>query len=199
MPQITLPIQTQSFELVRDRIGEILADELPEQAILIGDTDLNATVFRERFVPMSSTELPAVNVYLARGEYNKLTNINQDGVYSYNIDVYTSAATTNDERGDSLAMVKLQKLMGVVHGILSHQAYLTLGFAPGLIGHRSVKGLAIQQPGKGKDAESVVMGRLMFDVKAADVNERVQGTLIAGYQTTVKLHESEQGYFWEST
>jgi hypothetical protein len=195
MPQIPAAIPTQAFELIRNRIAEILVDELPEQATLSGDTQINATVYVERFVPFDHTELPALNVSLGRDVYSEQTQRSTDGEHTYNIDVHCSAKSTPSVRGDSLAVFRLQKLLGVCRGVLEDSRYKTLGFAPPFIESRKVTAIDYAQPTEG-DSTSSVMGRITFVVRAPDRNGVVTPELIAGYDTQVKLGLTEKGYIF---
>lgn len=195
MPQIPAAIPTQAFELIRNRIAEILVDELPSQATLQGDSQLNATVYVERFVPFDLTELPAINVSINRGAYSEHTQRSTDGEYTFNIDVHTSAKSTSTVRGDVLAQFRLQKMLGVCRGILEDSRYKTLGFAPPFIESRKVTAMEFAQPTEG-DGTSSVVGRLTFIVRAPDRNGVVTPELIAGYDTQVKLALTNKGYIF---
>ena len=195
MPQIPAAIPTQAFELIRNRIAEILVDELPSQATLAGDSQLNARVFVERFVQFDLTELPAVNVSINRTAYSEQTQRNTDGEHTFSVDVHTSAKSTSTVRGDSLAIFRLQKLLGVVRGILEDSRYKTLGFAPPFIESRKVTAIEYAQPTEG-DGTSTVVGRITFVVRAPDRSGVVTPELIAGYDTQVKLALTNKGYIF---
>jgi len=47
-----------------------------------------------------------------------------------------------------------------------------------------------------RDAFSVAVGRLTLQVKVAEPNGLFVPNLIAGYETTVMLHESQAGYYY---
>lgn len=194
MSQITLPIPTQAFELIRDRIGEILADELANQVDAFYKTELDAKVFVERFVPFDETDIPSVNVSLVRGDFDIQTTINTDGTYRYNIDCYHKAPTTDAKRGDTASMQKLQTLLGACRAILESTKYITLGFAAPFIEHRSSENFQIEPPVDAKDTANVVMGRMVFIVRAAENNDIVTPPLIKGYDTQVKLVLTDKGY-----
>jgi hypothetical protein len=195
MPQIPAAIPTQAFELIRNRIAEILVDELPSQATLAGDAQLNARVFVERFVQFDLTEIPAVNVSINRTAYSEQTQRNTDGEHTFSVDVHTSAKSTSAVRGDSLAIFRLQKLLGVVRGILEDSRYKTLGFAPPFIESRKVTSIEYAQPTEG-DGTSTVVGRITFVVRAPDRSGVVTPELIAGYDTQVKLALTNKGYIF---
>jgi len=69
MVQIEETLTPRKFELIRDQIATILAAELPNQATLNTDPEINATVWLERLVPLSQQECPAVNVFAADGKF----------------------------------------------------------------------------------------------------------------------------------
>ena len=194
-------IGRQSYELVGDRLAEILADELPEQfALSTAATELKsvlqAQVFTERIVPFDKTEVPCVNVQLASGDYSGQTVKQADGAYTFFIDCYASAKNTDDVKGDQYALVKLKKLMGVIRAILQDTRYLTLGYSRGFVMSRQVTGIAISNNAQ-QDAAHIVMGRITMTVKVPETVELIEPELIAGYETTVKLYETEEGYLWD--
>lgn len=194
-------IGRQSYELVGDRIAEILADELPEQFALSTAAPelksvLAAQVFTERVVPFDKTEVPCVNVQLASGDYSGQTVKQSDGTYTFFIDCYASAKNTEDAKGDQYALIKLKKLMGVIRAILQDTRYKTLGFTAPFVMSRQVTGIAISNNAQ-QDATHTVMGRITLVVKVPETVELIEPELIAGYQTTVKLFETELGYLWD--
>lgn len=202
MSIINVPIGPQSFEIIRDRIGRILAQELQTQFQLNYDLNLRANVWIERFLPFDQAkELPSVNVQLAEGNYGGQTQIQSDGTYRYFVDCYVSAKSSNaNGAGDQFAMSKLQRLMGVVRAIMEYSNYKTLGFntPPGFVMNRHWEGLQIANPDQKRvDAESSVMGRLVLSVKVPENNDlgSLAKTLNILY-TQWKLGETDRGYLW---
>jgi hypothetical protein len=86
-------IGQSSFELIRNKIGEILATELAHQFYLDDDEVLSADVWVERFVKFDASACPAINVRLATGDYSNQNQGHTDGEYIFNIDFYTFAVT----------------------------------------------------------------------------------------------------------
>ena len=195
MAVIPSAIPSQAYELIRNRIGEILIDELAAQATLQGDPKIAATVYIERFVAFDFSELPAVNVSLNTGNYAQQTVRSVDGTYRFNVDCHTSAKSTITVRGDSLAMTRLQRLMATCQGILEDTRYKTLGFDAPFIERVYVDGIDIAEPTQG-DATSSVMGRINFVVRAPNDRSAVTPTILAGYDTQVKLGLTEKGYIF---
>src|ERR1044072_4850712 len=100
MGQINHIISQQGFEKVRDRIGEILADELRHQGMNYYQDDLDVDVWGERTHPFGIEELNAINVSLGTGAYANKNQGSVDGTYKYFVDVYGHAASTAVSRGD---------------------------------------------------------------------------------------------------
>lgn len=197
MAQIDIAIGLNAFEIIRRRLGEILADELPEQSTLNRLPELNATVFVERSVPFNAVEFPAVNVKLADGEYVMDTLYNQNADYTYHVDVHASAPSSTDGRGDLIAMEKAHRLAGVIRSIIMHPKYYSLGFEQGFIAHRSVR--RIQSiPDEAKDSDSVAICRLEVAVKTDEYTELQVPPLIAGYDTEIVIADSDVGYVFMS-
>lgn len=199
MSLISQVIGRTAYEIILDRICQILADELEQQFLLSGDYDLqhiSDKIYMERMVPFDYTELPALNVGIERGDYEAYHPGQSDAVYRYFIETNAGAVTTNDERGDQRAKVLRNKIMGKVRGILDHPAYFTLGFSPGqLIRHRHIESFVFAEPTR-QDAENVTMARMILVVKTVEVSNLDEAELIGEWDTRVYLNESDKGYYW---
>ncbi len=196
-------IQPQAFEVVRDRIGRIIAEEMTNQYNLSGitpDPDLYVTNWIERFIAFDKTELSAINVMLSEGSYSNQTQIQSDGTYRYFIDVYVNAKHKDGVGGDVRAMFKLQRLLGMVRAIIEDARYKHLSFPapPGFVMNRHWESLQIQNPNnKELDALSSVMGRLTLSVRVPETTEYIIPTGGVNFITTVKLYSTDKGYRWE--
>jgi hypothetical protein len=191
------PIEPRNFELIRDRIAQIIALELPEQAILNDDNLLNAKVFIERFIPLDKTDMPAINVMLSNGNFEDPFTKHDDNTYTYFIDVYTSAKTDATNNGDRLASVRLQRLIGVIMGIIGNPQYKTLGFEAPSISHRRISLMQIVEPKNNQDASSIMMGRLTLTVRTVENYELITPVQLALSLTEVRIANSDEGYGWE--
>jgi len=195
MPKITDAIGEAGFELVRNRIGEILITELAEQHDLNPITGVtNATVYIERFRSFDNVEVPAVNVTIATDEFGQRTAVSGDGTVTYNIDCYTSAPTTASVAGDTSAMVRLQRLLGICRAILMDSRYLRLDFNAPFIMSRAVTSMQLSKPVDAQDGLSMVMGRLVMAVRIPEEVSQAVLLEIAGYDTQVKLGLTNKGY-----
>lgn len=190
---IDYAIPTQAYELIRDRIGAILAVEVAEQVVLGGDYEMEATVWVERSRPFDLTELPAINVSLATGRYDNKHQGDARGTYRYNIDIYMRSKATNDQLGDVLSAFKVQKLIGICRHILEHTAYKYLLFTPPFIQRTMCEEINISQMDAG-DMITRGMGRLSFTVVAGETTTLMDSVTFNAHWTTVKLALTEKGY-----
>lgn len=190
-------IPVQQFEVIRDRIGEILKDEIDNQFALFNNPDLKTDVYVERFVPFSHTDLSVINVRFVSGIYDIVTVKQSDGTYDFFIDVYANGKTTATEDADPKALKKLQRLVGVVRAILENPVYTTLGWAPPSIESTSIKSIDVADPKNNQDTASNVFSRLVFTVRVPETTQLKTAPVIAGFETKVKLGLTDKGYLWE--
>lgn len=194
-------LQPQAFEIIRDRIGRIIADEMANQYAQSANQNLNVQNWIERFIPFDETEMPSINVMFAEGAYGGQTAIQMDGTYRYYVDIYHYSKSQKNDGGDARAMRKLHQLLGVCRAIIHDPRYRTLGFAPPFIMNRHVEGIQIKDPtqreSQQQDVNHVVMGRLTVSVKAPEVTQYfVKPKNLAWFKTTVNLGSTSKGYLW---
>ena len=190
-------ITPRAYELIRDKIGLILATELPKQATLNADTRLNSTVFVERFVPVEDSEIldsALVIVSLSDSSFGLETNYTVDGEFTFYIDCYEKAKATAGNKADERASFRLQRIAGVIHGILSDSQFNTLKFARPFIENTTIKSIKIADPKNAMDASSVVMARIEFVVRAAESKQLIDPVPIVGYTTQAVLGLTDLGY-----
>jgi hypothetical protein len=214
MAKLKKIIAANNFELVRDRIGEVLMVELSNQNILDPAFQVPA-VFIERFIPLDQTEVPAINVQLSNGAYEDITRKKDDGIYIYYIDVYTvgnSGSTdteevaegdeaamialrkTNDGRGDTRSARLLHRLMGMIRTILRNPEYSTLGFDRPSVEYTTVRKFWITDKTEAPEALSATVGRIHFEVKVPEYVELKTGIPVAGAGTIARLYDTDKGY-----
>jgi hypothetical protein len=197
MAQITETLTPRKFEIIRDRVAEILADELLNQSILNTDPNLAATVYLERLVPFSQDELPVVNVFVADGKFDRFTVDSQTGEHIIAIDIFDKGITegsTKEQRGDLISTRKMTRIVGVVQAIFSHWKYLKLGFAENFIDRVEIQSYKLMEPISAADGSNVAKGRVLLYVKSEECLASPIPVLIDGYDTSVLLHETQYGY-----
>jgi len=196
MSKITTLIGRQAYELIRNRIGEILIDELAAQTTL-GNQYTSAEVTVEGLNVVDTTETSVVKISLADGEFSNEHAGASDGVYLFNIDCFCKAKSSAGVEGNYKAAEKTQALMGIIRYILKDPQYRTLGFTAGFIGGCTVQSIKIGEAEQ-KDLFNVVGGRLVFKVKALETNGLLNATLMNNYHTSVILGTSAQGYTYNT-
>ena len=196
MPLINETIGPANFELVRDRIGEILANEMPSQAQKNGLDYLNCTIGIERLIPVDKTECPFINVQVEKGEYDNYTKIRREGTYNYWVDCYQRASAIDDKEGDQYAQEKLQRTFGVVEHILNHWEYEVLGFQRPKISRVEVTEILMPESGQYENMPNSIMGRAIVRVVVEEVSEPYTPLNLDTFSTQVKLGDSDNGYIF---
>jgi hypothetical protein len=199
MAEINTPIPVQKFEQIRDRIAFIIADELSNQASLKADSELEVTVWTERFVAFDKTELPAIKVYLASGTFDQETPITNESKYQFNIDVYTKGSALSIDTknlGDYYAVLYQHKLVGNLIAILQSPYYVKLGFNPEFgIKNRQITDVKMFEPEERKgDATHSYSGRIVLTVNVVEEVTQINTMAAELPQTSIKIGETDQGY-----
>lgn len=192
-------IPPSAVEILVDRIGEIIVDELANQYVLTNDKLFQAITYRERVTPYQPEEGPTLNVFFERGEYSQQHQGQTNAEYRIIIEGFSNSKATGNTkltRADILSMAKLKKLLMVCRYILEDPKYKMLAFQPGFIMWRHVENIWFQPETK-QDSDTSRLGRLTYVVKVPEVNELINPPLIGGYSTTVRLYDTDHGYKWE--
>lgn len=198
MSKITNIITSQGYEIIRDRIATILADEIDNQAVMTYDPYLESLDVKvEAKNPNDISELPLVNVSIANVDYANKNQGSVDGTITINVDAYTSAPSENGNDGAKIATLYLHRILGICRYVLEDPIYKTLGFLQPQIMRTLVSNITFKDIDN-NDANNVAMGRLTFTVVANEPNKLIVPQLIAGYQTTINLDNTSNGYFYES-
>lgn len=201
MSKILSVIGPQAFELIRERIAIILADEFEGQYLLTYDPDFGRMkIFVESGNPNDKEDLPAVYVSFATGSYPLLKEYNGEiiGSYIYNIDVYCSSPSNDYAEGDNLSGVKLQKLLGTCRAILDNPIYRNLAYPSGFIQRVSVQDINIRSDSKdmNNDTLNTRMGRITFSVEVIEkVGLLIGVPLLEAYATT-NINQTNNGHYY---
>jgi hypothetical protein len=191
MPKINYEITSQAYEIVRNRVFDILLDELTNQETY---DPIGLGMYAERSIPSNSSECPMVNVSLATVNNNAKQQGQHRSEIIINIDCYDQQESTVDARGDFKAKTQLQKILGKCRYILNDPQYKTLGFVQKFINTTYTRDLVIFEH-QTQDIENIQLGRLTFVVVCEETNALITANLIEGYQTKVRLEDSEKGFF----
>lgn len=191
-------IQPRAFEFIRDRIGNILKEELDNQFNTYAVQEAKALVTIEGDKIVDSTEMATILVALNEGNLDSDHPGSSRGAMFFNIDCFCNAKSTDVADGAILASLKLQRLVGLVWAILSDEQYSTLGFAPPFIANRGVRKIKIGDPNE-KDSLCSISARLIFEVTANETTELFVPRILEGYQTKIIIGTSTSGYFLNKT
>ena len=199
MAIINTLIPKQNFDLIAERIGAIITDELSNQYSLSDPKEeiLNANVYLERWVPFGDEEKAIVNIMHSSSDFENEDITQTDGENKYFIDVYATGKHKGDDRGDSLALANLKRLLGVIRAILMHTKYHRLGFDdPQIVNKRVVKSLSISEPQETRDSSYSMNGRLIFVVNAIETELQSDPVPLGDLETKafVKTLETENGF-----
>ena len=190
---IVTQIGRQNFELVLDRIGEILRDELEYQSEYNEDCECN--VWKERDVPYNHGEPVMVNVMMDRADYDFQSQQQHDGVHRYIIEATRSGKGDGDTGGDTVAMTKVQGLAGVIRAILMNPKYVRLGYAAGFIKNRHIASMEFGKPIR-QDSGHTVMARITLSVAFVETTELSVPVLSVGNWTGVRIELTDLGYLF---
>lgn len=186
-------IGTQPFELIRDRIGLILFEEMQNQFAMSYDEDLElSAVWVDRTNTFDVTDCPVINVSMADLQAPTKTTESSDETLRYNIDVYCAKQNAGNLSGTIIARKQAQRILGICRVILEDTRYNTLDFPkPSL---RGVKVSSIQMAdANAEDTQNISMGRLVLEVKAVPGLEFGTSVELAGSDTSVKIEETNLG------
>lgn len=200
MGKIVSPIPVSAFELIRDRIADILIDEIEQQAILTYEPLFDkAEVVVEDINPEDKADLPSVNVTWASATYDSkdYSGAVRANPYVFHVDVYTNAKSTKTIDGSYSSAKKMQMMLRVIRGILENPIYKTLGYKPPYIQRVFISNISLSNAGK-NDAMNTMMGRIVFNVVVAENVDLIVPQLIQGYDTTIRIGESNSGYHYNS-
>lgn len=196
MGKIFTAIQSQAYEIIRDRILIILMDEMDLQQQLTYDPDLELQFFLERLIAIDKEEVDSVVVSLAAGEYLNENQGSSDGNYTFYVDCYCKSKSRDGEDGFTRSNVKLQKLLGIMRFILKNPIYKTLGFTTPFIMNLTISNIDIKGMDS-TDAANTSMGRLTLKIRANETTSLLDGVRVSGYDTRVYLKDGI-GYFYET-
>ena len=192
---ITEVIPQANFEIIHDKIGEILVVELANQKTLqpLRLTE-NVGVFKERITSVDKTEEVVISVLLDGFNSSYATQSDQQNRTNYFIDIYASGKAGIDTPGDNVVATIVQKYIALIRYILQSHKYVTLNLPLGTIGNTNVdSGQMYEQPNT-PDANFSRMARIGFSVKIMENQEVWEGILLDNNTTTVNIELTDKGY-----
>ena len=204
MPRIDQAIAPHKFEVVRDLLGTILADELTSQAALQTDPVIKKNleelkVVSERFRPFNEQELPALDIYLFSAEFDNKDQSCARNTAIYHLDIYSEGTADDDDDGDKKSAIKAHSIAGIIRGILEHNEYiyLTTEDLPGpqrFIQRTLLRSIKRMEEEFTRDAGNTIMFRIMYEVVMSEVVGTIDGQPLQLHTTEVRIDETDLGY-----
>lgn len=199
--KISGAIPAQNFETIRDRIAAILLVEFAQQITEQSDPETikllqKTKIFAERFHPFNENEFFAIDIFLFNGDYDNKAQTSVRGNYTFYLDFFGRAATTNKDDGDKRSAVKVQRLIGIARAILESPNWLTLGFTPPnqFVQRTEVRSLKRTEERNNHDVGNIIFYRMVFDVLAGEGTDTITGELLGESFTEVEIDETGLGY-----
>lgn len=199
-----------TFEIVRDQIALLLADEIANQRILAAaesanPLDYTLRIYAERSAPweafpsQTADTTPVVNVWFDSLQFDEMaSNVieRQKVTGSYNIDIYgfgrsVEVVAAGFASGDETAAREAQRGARLVRNILmsAENTYLKMR---GVVGRRRFQGINSFQPQPdGQNVFHVVGVRLVFLVDFNEFSPQYEGQELEGID--VKFYRAETG------
>ncbi len=194
MTKINIDIPQSNFELVRDKVAEIIKLELDNQAMRQNNSDFTCEVFIERFSNVNEDEGNVIIVSVDTCELDNQTPVSQSNEQKINIDVFCAAASSQTSPGYEKSGKLITRLCGMITYILQSTVYDRLGFANGIVERRSVKNMRFARISDEQDAFYSRMGRVELMVKTNQTYTGIEPITAAGYDTIMKIALTEKGY-----
>jgi hypothetical protein len=198
MAVITEIIPAQGFEIVQNRIGEILIEEVSNQIEIQSLTD-SVEVFVERIEPFDKSEDVMISLAFREGEYEGQTTRDSQGNYTYFIDVFVTGRGIGNESPSTNSRNKLFKYVGMIRYILMSGKLLTLGFVPGLIGGKSIKKITLDTDysnfgnHSNYDGAYIRFCRIYFTVRVQENQLLWEGIPLYGNNTNITYETTNKG------
>ncbi len=172
---INTAIRPSNYEIIRDRIAEILGLEftLQKASFNLPVELCPAKIDTERFLNVDENDFPVVIVRMVKGLYldedgrqTKDSGGTRIGTYRFYVDVYTGSPSNANYFGDEIATKNLQRMMGIIMAILEDTRYSTLGFDPKTSGiaDTHVDQFFVKNALENENVMDFVCGRVVFIV-----------------------------------
>jgi hypothetical protein len=198
MPIITEQIGTQGFELVGNRIGEILLEEVLNQKEIQSFED-NVEIYLELQEPFDKSQDVVISVDYKLSEYEGYTTRDSQGKCLYYVDIWTCGYGIGDTPASIVAKDKLFRYLGIVRYVLSSSKYLTLGFPAGLIGGKYIEKIIVDndysnhERHSNQDGSYIRFARVLFSVRVQENQNLWDSVVLQGNNTKITYNNTPKG------
>lgn len=187
---ITELIPDQPFQIIQNRIGEILLEEITAQHAL-QSLESSFELFVERIHPYDVSEDVVITLACREQDNEEYTQQSSQGKNLYFIDIFCGGIESADRSMSEDVRLKLFKYVGIVKYILNSGKYPTLGLPRGLIGNKHVKKVTFDTDysnwgnHSNYDGAGIRFCRILFSVMAKEETELWQGIPLQGNDSVV--------------
>lgn len=187
---ITEIIPDQPFQIIQNRIGEILLEEITAQHAL-QSLESSFELFVERIHPYDVSEDVVITLACREQDNQEYTQQSSQGQNLYFIDIFCGGIESSNRSLSEDVRLKLFKYVGIVKYILNSGKYPTLGFPRGLIGNKHVKKVTFDTDysnwgnHSNYDGSGIRFCRILFLVTAREETELWQGIPLQGNDSVV--------------
>lgn len=187
---ITELIPDQPFQIIQNRIGEILLEEITAQHTL-QNLDSSFAFFVERISPPDVSEDVVITIACREQDNQEYTQQSSQGQNMYFIDIYCVGIENGNQSMSENVRLKLFKYVGIVKYILNSGKYPTLGLPRGLIGNRHVKKVTFDTDysnwgnHSNYDSSGIRFCRIIYLVTAREETQLWEGIPLQGNDSVV--------------
>lgn len=187
---ITELIPDQPFQIIQNRIGEILLEEITAQHTL-QNLDSSFKFFVERIEPYDKSEDVVITLACREQDNIEYTQQSSQGQNLYFIDIFCGGIESDDRSMSEDVRLKLFKYVGIVKYILNSGKYPRLGFPPGLIANKHVKKVTFDTDysnwgnHSNYDGSGIRFCRILFSVTAKEETQLWEGIPLQGNDSVV--------------
>lgn len=192
-------IPRQGFEIVQDKIAEILLVELTNQKALQSLTS-NFGVFIERQEPHDKSDDVMISVMLNGTNYDNQTPKGAEGLTTYIIDIVGGGIASMGKSPSVDARDKVFKYAGMIRYILSSAKYQNLDLPQGTIRGRYVEMIKSDTDfsnfgnHSNYDAGFIRFVRILFSVRIGESQDLWDSAPLFGSDTQISLNNTNLGY-----
>lgn len=182
---VTELIPDSPFQIIQNRIAEILFEELTAQHSL-QNLDSDFEFFVERIHPYDTSEDVVVTIACKEQENFEYTQINSQATITYFVDIFTGGVESSSQSLAENVRLKLFKYVSMVKYILNSAKYQTLGFKNGLVRNRHIKKTTFDTDysnwgnHSNYDGSGIRFCRLIYSVTTIENTEAWQGIPLQG-------------------
>ena len=194
-------ITDQKYELIRDRIAEIINAELVVQKAAATDPITIEVleeyfIFAEGFRARNDSEMPAISISNGNMDFDNVHPTSARNAITFYLDFFGREFSNQNETGDKKSAIHIQKFIGLVRAILSNPSWIRLGFdtAPFFINSCMVKTVRRMDEVNGRDAGDIVMYRMLFEVVAIEDTATLDSIVMGEHRTDIQFEDTALGY-----